>query len=173
MKPKMLAILAAGAIALVIIVCVIALFLWHGKPSGTASAPAPTPSPAPAAVAQASPTPTPEVIPPFASQKGNIVASDAGGVIESITSEYGPGYTGNLLIDGSTATAWKPRSVAFPQEMVFSFFNRQTALISSLVLTAGPQPPAPAMASRKSPRKPSPPAAAIRSSRFRPWKRLS
>jgi outer membrane protein OmpA-like peptidoglycan-associated protein len=136
MKPKMLAILAAGAVALIVVVCVIALVLWHGKPSGTVSAPAPTPAPAPAAVVQASPTPTPEVIPPFASQKGNIVASDGGGIIESITSEYGPGYTGNLLIDGSTATAWKPRNVAFPQEMVFSFFNRQPALISSLVLTA-------------------------------------
>jgi outer membrane protein OmpA-like peptidoglycan-associated protein len=80
-------------------------------------------------------TPASTQVSPFIPRKGNIAASEVGGVIESITGEYGPGYNGNRLIDGRVDPAWKPRQVAFPQEIVFSFFNKQPALIDSVVIT--------------------------------------
>ena len=143
MKPRVLLVVIIGAIA---VAATIGYSVWHGQsspPSAKKIAPAAAPA---RAVAQTpssaspppapAPAPPPEVVPTFAPQKANIVASDNGGVIESITSEYGPGYTGNLLIDGNTSAAWKPRAVAFPQEIVFSFFNRQAALINAVVITA-------------------------------------
>src|SRR5215831_4984216 len=132
MKPRMLAIILG-----VLVLCGIVLYLRFQGPSSPApkaTAPAATPTPA---SAQVSPAPTPaEVVPPFVPQKDNIVASDRGGVIEDITNEYGPGYTGNLLIDGKTDTVWKPSSSALPQEIVFSFFNRQPAMVGSVLITA-------------------------------------
>ncbi len=114
----------------------IAVFYWlrggtqpppaAAKPNAAASAPAPAPAPAPVA----------EVVPPFVQQKNDIVASDMGGVIESITSEFGPGFNGNRLIDGRIDNSWKPGATSFPQEIVFSFFNRQPALVNSVVITA-------------------------------------
>jgi outer membrane protein OmpA-like peptidoglycan-associated protein len=144
MKSRML---VAGIAIVAVVACVAGYFIFRGGPAPSPSTPAAsktTPAkqpPAPTGTVaqtppQTPPQPPPEVIPRFVPQKGNILVSDAGGIIESMTSEYGPGYTGNLLIDGNTTTSWKPRAVAFPQEIVFSFFNRQTALISSLVITA-------------------------------------
>jgi outer membrane protein OmpA-like peptidoglycan-associated protein len=132
MKPRVIAIVAA-----VVVVCVIGFYLALRGPSPAPKVAAPTPSPTPAKTVQATPAPTPpEVVPPFLAQKNNLVASDGGGVIESITSEYGPGYNGNRLIDGRVDTPWKPSTGAFPQEIVFSFFNRQPALVNSVVITA-------------------------------------
>src|SRR5260370_9565641 len=78
----------------------IAVFYWlrggtqppptAAKPHAAASPPAPAPAPAPVA----------EGAPPFLPQKNAIVASDMGGIIESITSELGPRFNGNRLIDG-------------------------------------------------------------------------
>jgi len=116
-------------------VCAGGFFLWRSWLRPVSGGPSPAVSSEPAAQKPPTPTFTPEIS-SFAPQKGNIVASDVGGVIESITSEYGPGYTGNLLIDGSTEVSWKPRTVEFPQEIIFSFFNRQPALINSLVVTS-------------------------------------
>lgn len=133
-----IAIIVVAAVVVLCGLCVIGFVVWHsfsGPSSARTASPAPPPAPA-AAAPPAAPAPPAEVIPPFVPQPGNIVASDVGGTIESITSQFGPGYTGNLLIDGNTATPWKPTPVAFPQEIVFSFFNRQPALISSVVLTA-------------------------------------
>jgi outer membrane protein OmpA-like peptidoglycan-associated protein len=133
----MIAIIVAAAVVFFCGICVIGYAVWHSH-SGPSSASTPSPAPPPPAAAAppTAPAPPAEVIPPFAPQPGNIVASDIGGTIESITAQFGPGYTGNLLIDGNTAAPWKPTPVAFPQEIVFSFFNRQPALISSLVITA-------------------------------------
>jgi len=128
MKPRMLAVLL-GVIAL----CAIALYFWHGSPS--ASSKETPPAPAPSAPAPA-PPPVAEVVPPFVPQKNDIVASDMGGIIESITSEFGPGFNGNRLIDGRVDNSWKPGATNFPQEIVFSFFNRQPALVNSVVITA-------------------------------------
>jgi hypothetical protein len=92
--------------------------------------------PSPVVVAtQASPAPT-AVVKPLVLQKADIAASDFGGIIEGMTNEYGPGPTGNRLIDGHAETAWRPAAPVFPQEIVFSFFNRQPALVDAVVITA-------------------------------------
>jgi len=94
-----------------------------------------TPKPEPAPVSHKT-LPPPEVQPEFAPQKGNVAAKDVGGSIESITSAYGPGFNGNLLIDGSRDPAWEPSAATFPQEIVLSFFNREPARIRSVVITS-------------------------------------
>jgi outer membrane protein OmpA-like peptidoglycan-associated protein len=69
----------------------------------------------------------------------NIVALAAGGEVESVTNGYGPGHTGRLLADGSPATVWIPEGdVIYPQEIVFSFYKRDTALVSALVIMPSP-----------------------------------
>ncbi|HUE10216.1 MAG TPA: OmpA family protein [Steroidobacteraceae bacterium] len=70
----------------------------------------------------------------------NIAALAAGGEIESVTNAYGPGHFGRLLVDGSPTTVWTPEGdVVYPQEIVFSFYKRDTALVSALVLMTAPE----------------------------------
>lgn len=76
----------------------------------------------------------------------NIVASDFGGEIESVKGAYGgPGLQGEMLINGAADASWQPDSIVsdpadvndhfgYPQEFVFSFYKRDTALISSIVI---------------------------------------
>ena len=103
--------------------------------------------------------------------KVNLVATDVGGGIEEITGFVGPGLTGRRLLDGRVDPAWRLdwyaeigverakgetwRSVhgpnekplrldgpVFPVEVVFSFFDRQPALVGAvtIVLPAGEAP---------------------------------
>lgn len=66
----------------------------------------------------------------------NVAASDFGGEIESVTGSYGPGHNGRVLIDGLPDPTWKPEGdITFPQEIVFSFYKRDVALVSAVVLT--------------------------------------
>jgi len=68
----------------------------------------------------------------------NIAATDVGGEIESITGAYGPGHTGRFLLDGSTDTVWKPEGedeIKYPQEIVLSFYQRDAAAISAVVIS--------------------------------------
>jgi hypothetical protein len=66
----------------------------------------------------------------------NIAASTVGGHIVRMTGEFGPGYFGRRLIDGSAASTWKLEPpVRFPQEIVFSFYEREPALVSSVVVS--------------------------------------
>ena len=94
----------------------------------------------------------------------NLAATDVGGGIEEITGFVGPGFTGRRLIDGRTAPAWKLdwyseiaaerrkeegifRTVddpaekpsrldgpTYPVEIVFSFFDRQPALVGAVTI---------------------------------------
>jgi outer membrane protein OmpA-like peptidoglycan-associated protein/putative NIF3 family GTP cyclohydrolase 1 type 2 len=77
----------------------------------------------------------------------NIAALDFGGEIESVTGSYGPGHNGRLLIDGLPEPTWRPEGenpvhpadpafdhVKFPQEIVLSFYKRDAALVSAVVL---------------------------------------
>src|SRR5262249_44516653 len=65
----------------------------------------------------------------------DLIASEVGGIVESITSEYGPGYLGNRLIDGTPYPPWKARDTTkLPLDIVFSFFNHQSALISAVTI---------------------------------------
>ena len=76
----------------------------------------------------------------------NIAASTFGGHIARMTGEFGPGYFGRRLIDGSAASTWKLEPpVKFPQEIVFSFYEREPALVSSIIVSvpaAGSSTPA-------------------------------
>lgn len=77
----------------------------------------------------------------------NIVASDFGGEIESVKGAYGgPGLQGEMLINGAVNASWQPDTLAhppqslndgvfeYPQEIVFSFYKRDTAMVSAVVL---------------------------------------
>ncbi len=84
------------------------------------------------AVAAALPAEASAVSGPFT----NIAASTFGGHIARMTGEFGPGYFGRRLIDGSEASTWKLEApVKFPQEIVFSFYEREPALVSSVVVS--------------------------------------
>jgi outer membrane protein OmpA-like peptidoglycan-associated protein len=117
--------------------------------SAPASAAAPSGDEAPAAsaplaapAADPSPAASPDL--PHAVTTGvpagfNIAALAAGGEIESVTNGYGPGHLGRLLLDGSPTTVWAPEGdIVYPQEIVFSFYKRDTALVSALVLVPAP-----------------------------------
>jgi hypothetical protein len=97
-----------------------------------------------AAVCGKSAAPTPEAgAPPAPANVApagsvNIAAADMGGAVEELTGNYGPGFTGRRLVDGLLAPTWKLsenyHDVSYPQEAVISFFERQPAVIGSLVV---------------------------------------
>lgn len=76
----------------------------------------------------------------------NILASSFGGEIENIRGAYGGlGIDGEFLIDTGGTDVWHPdtlgpadtagvQGVIYPQEMVFSFYKRDTALVSAVVV---------------------------------------
>ena len=74
-------------------------------------------------------------------ENANLAAADMGGAVEELTGNYGPGFTGRRLIDGLMAPTWKldapvnaleMQPMPYPQEMVFSFFEREPAEIEAL-----------------------------------------
>lgn len=97
----------------------------------------------------------PRVTPSAVIPKGtNIAAFDFGGEIESVSGAYGgPGLEGELLIDGIGKTNWQPDTDvsnprdmadwAYPQDIVFSFYKRDTALVSAVVVENAPDLPGP------------------------------
>lgn len=77
----------------------------------------------------------------------NLAASDFGGEIESVKGAYGgPGLQGEMLINGAADASWEPdasvkpprylpdNDFAYPQEIIFSFYKRDTAVVSAVVL---------------------------------------
>jgi hypothetical protein len=73
----------------------------------------------------------------------NLAALDNGGAVEDISGNYGPGYTGRLLIDGQTDPTWKKpvewswntdQQVKYPWEAVFSFYERNSALVGAVTI---------------------------------------
>jgi hypothetical protein len=77
----------------------------------------------------------------------NLVAAGVGGAVEELTGFYGPGLTGNRLIDGEAAATWyapadwsaygmfnKTYWTKYPQDVVFSFFERQPALVGAVTI---------------------------------------
>lgn len=71
-------------------------------------------------------------------KRQDLIAYAMGGSFEKATSTYSPSWTGwNLLDDRPTIKpGWCSSSNVFPQELVFSFFAHQPALISAVVMTA-------------------------------------
>lgn len=77
----------------------------------------------------------------------NLVAADVGGVVEEVTGFYGPGLAGNRMIDGQPGPAWfapddwSPNMMfnnnywtKYPLDMVFSFYERQPALVGAVTI---------------------------------------
>ena len=113
---------------------------------GTAPTGAPTAEPS-SAVADTTPEP------PATLTDVNLVAADMGGAVEVLSGSYGSGLTGHRLIDGSLDQAWSvPEGwnpnmmfgqdywVKYPQEAVFSFYERRPALVGALAVTPPPKP---------------------------------
>jgi hypothetical protein len=75
----------------------------------------------------------------------NVVANDVGGGIEELTANFGPGFTGRRMVDGLLTPSWQLGRlvsfdpVAYPQEIVFSFYERKSALVGALVVVL-PEP---------------------------------
>jgi outer membrane protein OmpA-like peptidoglycan-associated protein len=124
-----------------------ALALWrhqstraeHGPTALNNPAPAPPPAPAENHPSQPATPPAKMALGQVSAtipDGTNIAASDFGGEVESITGTYGPGHNGRLLNDGLPEPVWKPDGdVTLPMEIVFSFYKRDAALISAVVIT--------------------------------------
>jgi hypothetical protein len=126
-------------------------------PAATASAPA---AQAPAVEAPAVETP-PVPGPPATLTDVNLVASDMGGAVEELTGFYGPGLDGRRLIDGLLDPTWRAPAdwwpggmynqdywTKYPQDIVFSFFERRPALVGALTFVL---PDAPTVAVENDP----------------------
>ena len=83
----------------------------------------------------------------------NLAAADMGGAVEQLSgntyymeklqANYGPGLTGRRLIDGLTEPTWiNPdewsygRDPPFPEDAVFSFYERMPALVGAVTVVA-------------------------------------
>jgi len=73
----------------------------------------------------------------------NLAAADVGGLVESLTGNGSPDLLRSRLIDGVVTPPWKhpqafgwnPQTwVKFPCDIVFSFFERQTALVGAVTV---------------------------------------
>lgn len=109
-------------------------------PAATTAAQAP--------VVEAPAVETPPVpVPPATLTDVNLVAADVGGAVEEVTGFYGPGLTGNRMIDGLPGPAWFAPDdwsanmmfneyywIKYPHDMVFSFYERQPALIGAVTI---------------------------------------
>ncbi len=63
----------------------------------------------------------------------DLASADMGGEIESMTGTVGPGFTGRSLL-GANAARWMPESgVAYPYDIVLSFYKRSPALVSAVI----------------------------------------
>lgn len=85
--------------------------------------------------------------PPATLTDVNLVAADVGGVVEEVTGYFGPGLLGNRMIDGLPDPAWfEPIDwsanmmfnenywIKFPFDIVFSFGERQPALVGAVAI---------------------------------------
>jgi hypothetical protein len=111
-----------------------------GESAGPLSTPDTPVAPASAPTAAASTGPpliTPG--PPATTTAIDLAADAAGGEVEQMTSVFGPGYLGRRLIDGKPAPTWKlDAPMTYPQEAVFSFFDRERALVSAVTIALPP-----------------------------------
>jgi hypothetical protein len=97
---------------------------------------------------------TPE--PPATLTDVNLVAADMGGAVEELTGSYGAGLVGRRLIDGGLDQAWTAPAdwspnmsannaywVKYPQDIVFSFYERKAALVGAVAITPPAKPTVP------------------------------
>lgn len=120
-----------------------------GKAATTATAP--TQAESPATLTDSAVAGEPE--PPATLTDVNLVAADMGGAVEELTGYYGPGLIGHRLNDGRGDQAWtapgdwtpygmysKVYWVKYPQDAVFSFYERQPALVGAVTVVPPPRP---------------------------------
>jgi len=89
-------------------------------------------APSPGSPAAEEPPPPPE--------NANIALTDMGGWVEELATNFGPGFSGRRLVDGSPQTAWQSETgwwqkFAYPIEAVISFFEREPAWIEAVTIT--------------------------------------
>jgi outer membrane protein OmpA-like peptidoglycan-associated protein len=128
-----------GAVVGALAIVLIGFRAVHARGAAHASQPAPAPA---ADVPPAAPpqTEAPHWAHSTISTKlppgSNLVSPDSGGDIASITAAYGPGMKGYLLLGASdTASGWQPDTLVYPLDIVLSFYARDTALVSAVVVT--------------------------------------
>lgn len=164
-KPAKWMVIAAGCAVCLALAAVGLMILRRVRPGvPTASTPGaeaknavaaaanPAPVPPPAASANAAPAAPGAVIPPGT----DVAASDFGGEIESVSGAYGgPGLQGEALINAAWQSPWTPDNLAsppdgqqdnpvtYPQEIIFSFYKRDTALVAAVVLQNTADSPGP------------------------------
>ena len=122
-------------------------------PAKPASAAAQSPQSAPAGTAITTETEPQAPLPPATLTDTNLVAANVGGEVEELTGFFGPGYSGRRLIDGLLEPTWRAPAdwwpggmynedywTKYPQDIVFSFYERKRALIGGMTL-AIPGPP--------------------------------
>lgn len=86
---------------------------------------------------QASPEESPAATATPGTKRQDLIAYAMGGSLEKATSTYGDWTGWNLLDDRpTTKPGWCSSSIVFPQELVFSFYAHQPALISAVVINA-------------------------------------
>jgi hypothetical protein len=126
------------------------------KEDAAAAKPAPAPATeqtVPAAAAPTTPAEPPAPLPPATLTDTNLVAADKGGEVEELTGFYGPGYAGRRLIDGLSDPTWRAPAdwwaggmyseiywTKYPQDIVFSFYERKPALVGGMTFVI-PGPP--------------------------------
>jgi hypothetical protein len=113
----------------------------ESAPAKATSAAAQPTQPAPTAPAPLEPGEPTAPLPPATLTEVNLTLTDTGGGIEELTGGYGPGFFGRRLVDGKVDPPWKVPATwtwnnrawpKYPTEAVFSFFNRQSALVGAL-----------------------------------------
>jgi von Willebrand factor type A domain len=107
-----------------------------GRPPGQPGNPSGAPPQFAARHADASSTPDPT--------GPDLALDDNGGAVESITGEYGGGADGGRLIDGTSDPVWAWRGSALrdlPLEIVLSFYRREPALVTAVVIDMPPLEP--------------------------------
>jgi hypothetical protein len=78
--------------------------------------------------------------PPPPPENANIALADMGGAVEELASNFGPGFSGRRLIDGSPTPTWKSETgwwtkLAWPADVVISFFEREPAWVEAVTIT--------------------------------------
>jgi hypothetical protein len=135
---------------------------WRQRLTRPSAAPAPVVSSTPAASSQSSPSqsspPAAATAPIDATAGGNasspsgafgavtawdpaddalanLALEDRGGHVDQVTGAAGPGYLGLRLIDGAAEPAWTAVTpTVYPQEITFSFYERQSALVGAVAI---------------------------------------
>ena len=105
------------------------------EPAPAKVGPAPPPGYVPASTTESPGTPlSPELL--AAVRDLNLVGLDAGGRVESFTSQYNDNtWAADRAIDGDPVKYWcSAHNPTYPQELVFSFIGRQSVLVSAVLI---------------------------------------